>query len=140
MTVLYRYNEQTTSDKTYIRLDKYKVVRETPKGYWIETGLYFARKRRWMSKSSRRAWAKATPEEALQSFQARKRRQIAILEAQLHRAKDAYNIALYDENMAAGKDSGTYTERGLRMLELRRWHGPDRWPQSLPLSATRGRE
>lgn len=134
MTVLYRYNEQTSIfGETYIRLDWYDVVKETPQGYWIEV----AGRRRWMSKTSRSAWAKPTPAEALQSFQARKRRQIAILEAQLHRAKDARNIALYDENMAAGKDSGTYTERGLRMLELRRWHGPDKWPQSLPLSVTR---
>jgi len=55
----------------------------TPRGARLECGKYVN-----LDKSiSRREWASRTQAEALVSFQKRRKRQIAILEGQVHRAK-----------------------------------------------------
>lgn len=59
------------------------VKRWTPCGARLECGKYVN-----LDKSiSRREWASRTPAEALESFRARRKRQIGILENQVHRAK-----------------------------------------------------
>jgi hypothetical protein len=119
VTELYRYEESRVWE-TSVMLRRYKVVKETPQGYWIIADFY-SHEQRWVSKNGRSAWAKTTPEAALESFKARKARQIAILEKQLQRAKDAHNIALCDEEMAVGKSSKNYSGMDLWNLEQKRY-------------------
>ena len=101
---LYRY--ESPSFRTYgkehkLELRKFKVVKETPKGYWIVEKYsyheYFELdnedKKRWVAKDALRSFAYDTKEKALKSFQFRKRSQIAILENQLENARKALNIA-----------------------------------------------
>lgn len=66
--------------------DEYKVLRTTPKGVWIE--LYDGQER-FVRNDSRKKFAHPTQEEALDSFIARKERQISILAAQRRSAKEA---------------------------------------------------
>lgn len=90
--ILYRYHNYRTMTGVMVKEHKYKVLKETPCGYWIE--LYhcswddkFGRK--WVPKNTRKRFAYPTKEEALTSFIARKKRQIAILEGQLTDARIA---------------------------------------------------
>jgi hypothetical protein len=66
---------------------EYPVI--TPKGFWLDLG-YGDKK--WVSNSAKKRWACPTKREAMESFKARKNRQIYILEAQLKRSKAAYQI------------------------------------------------
>lgn len=84
---LYRYDWDLV-------LRTYKVIKETPCGYWVEVDLYdHPSGKRWTSKHSRKRLAYPTKEEALDSFIARKRKQIEILEDQIHNAKHWYEQA-----------------------------------------------
>lgn len=112
---LYRYQESKMWE-TSVLLRRFPVIKETPCGYWIIS----VQKRRWVSKCGISAWAKPTPAAALESFKARKMRQIAILEKQLQHARDVYNIAVYDEGMGRGGHSACYEGSDLLALERRR--------------------
>lgn len=72
-----------------IRLYKFPVLKETPQGVWIDTGL----EKKWINLSARKKYACLTEEEAKESFIARKKRQIRILESQLNRAHSALSLA-----------------------------------------------
>lgn len=61
----------------------HRVARRTPCGARLQNGRFVYTDKR----ITQREWASATPEAALASFAARKKRQIAILQAQLRRAK-----------------------------------------------------
>jgi len=113
--VLYRYQAiQFQGDYHDIHLDlnEYRIVRETPKGFWIWIGfgLYenylpnelVTDKRdqefnkrilkqglKWVSNDCRKRWAYPTKKEAQINFQKRKQRHIKILKSQLSRAEDA---------------------------------------------------
>jgi len=82
---LYRYTNHLVGDGTFswvsIYLSTFLVVRETPKGYWLTD--------RWVSKTSTKRYAHDTKEKAWASFQARKKRQIKILQTQLKHAIEA---------------------------------------------------
>ena len=62
-----------------------RIEKETPAGYWIGNIIT----RRWVSKTGKKRYAHPTKAEAWKSFQARKRRQIAIYSARLRRAEKA---------------------------------------------------
>jgi len=72
-----------------LRLLEYEVLRHTPKGVWLRDGC----DERWVGRAAKRRLAYPTKEEALQSFAARKRRQIEILKGQLNRAERALQLA-----------------------------------------------
>ena len=57
----------------------YKVVRRTPKGVWLD---YYGTEK-FVLRDAHKRWACPTKEEAMESFWARKRRQVKILRAQL---------------------------------------------------------
>ena len=92
---LYRYHEDDIGEgygpRIRVRLYAFNVVRTTPKGYWISIPYSF--KLKWVSSEAKKRFAYPTKEEALQSFRARKRRQVAILSYQLERAKMALNVS-----------------------------------------------
>jgi hypothetical protein len=64
----------------------YNVVKVTPKGVQLDIG-------RFVLLSGRKRFAWPTPEEALASFEARKKRQLSILRAQAERVEDAIELA-----------------------------------------------
>ena len=84
------------------------LVRETPCGWWVSPDRHFSEqrekelnieprynpyKKRWISKTSRKKFCYPTRREALESFLARKGRQIGILKFQLQGAENAYRQA-----------------------------------------------
>lgn len=75
----YRYTDINTEDGPRIYLSRYPVIKETPKGVWLN--VYGSRK--FVLKESRKRFACQTEAEALNSFIARKKRQQCILTAQL---------------------------------------------------------
>lgn len=72
-----------------VHLHKFPIERRTPKGVWIRGwgGM------RFVLLSARKRYACPTIEEALESFQARKNRQIKILKGQLQRAELALSLS-----------------------------------------------
>ena len=84
--VFYRY--ENPGDR--IHLYEYPFLKETPKGYWI--GVFFEGEK-WVSKTARKRFAYPTKELALESFKARKNRQILLLTTQLIKSKKALIIA-----------------------------------------------
>jgi hypothetical protein len=98
---LYRYQEQSYSIGVdqfdnplpgyhlIIELYSYRVIRETSKGVWIND----YGKDRFVLLTARKKFACRTKEEALESFIARKNRQIKILSDQLEKAKLAKKYA-----------------------------------------------
>jgi len=92
----YRYCTIRYESGPTILLDKFKMVKETPCGWWIEPKSDFWNmrgKKRWVSKTARKRFAYPTKEEALVNFKARKRRQIGILKAQLFGAETEQRLA-----------------------------------------------
>jgi len=69
---------------------KLEVLRETPRGVWLND---WSPKGRFVLRGARKRWACPTLKEAAESFKARKRRQIMLLENQLTRAKRALSLA-----------------------------------------------
>lgn len=79
----YRYDEYETTSGMRVLQHKYRVLKHTPCGVQLNTwgGPKF------VLRDARKRWACPTDEEARESYMARKRRQISILESQLKRAK-----------------------------------------------------
>jgi hypothetical protein len=95
MKKFYRYTEYSSSE-TFMSIDEevYYFINETPCGYWIkhswdELGKF----KRWINKKSHRKFACESKVEAFNSFKARKRQQVRILEGQLRNAKMALRLA-----------------------------------------------
>ncbi len=92
----YRYFSMLFTDGPRVILAEFNLIKETPCGWWIQRmdqWNYLTENKRWVSKTTRKRYAYPTKEEALVNFKARKRRQIAILEYQLDRAKQEQIIA-----------------------------------------------
>lgn len=83
---------------TGVLIERYRVMKFTPKGAWIEDGQHWKSKRFIRLEASKR-FACSTVEEALISFRARKSRQLQILHAQIR----SINDALKSLDKAAGK-------------------------------------
>lgn len=76
--------------KTTIRLTEYTMVRETPKGYWIDEDGWH--KKYWVSKTGKKRQAYPTKEEAMNSFVIRTRRRRAILQSHLNSCNEALEL------------------------------------------------
>lgn len=75
--------------RTKLRLTKYPVIKHTPKGVWLDN---YGTKR-FVRREAIKRFACPTEEEALESFIARKARQVSILTSQLEQAKKAKKMA-----------------------------------------------
>lgn len=84
------YDNPVGTGQLKVELEKYRVVRETPMGVWLS--FLGVSAPRFCRRDSRRRFACPTIEEARESFIARKRRQIAIHQKTVDRAKRAIRI------------------------------------------------
>ncbi len=89
---LYSNGNEETGFSTYQRINllEYSVYRETPKGMWIG---FFPDHLRFVLLHGRKRFAHLTKSEALESFIARKKHQVVILESQLRFAREALMLA-----------------------------------------------
>lgn len=82
-----------------LNIEKYEIIKKTKKGVWIYTGdvlggiKCFCNSKRFVLLSGKKRFAYPTKKEALESFKARKNRQIEILSHRLGNAKSALNLA-----------------------------------------------
>lgn len=83
------FGERRGSGDLKVELREYPLVRRTPKGVWIDDYGH----ERFVLLSARRKFACETKEDAMESFIARKRRQLEIYNARAERAKRAIRIA-----------------------------------------------
>jgi len=88
------FSEITTVAK--VHLIEFEMLWATPCGWWIrekqqcfDGGFVPAYKKRWVSNYAKKRYAYPTKDEALESFVARKRRQVKILRFQLAVAESA---------------------------------------------------
>jgi hypothetical protein len=102
---LYRFDDVPTTLGVQVVERKFKVVRTTECGYWVdEHG-----KERWVPKATKKRFAYPTQQEAMTNFKARKRRQLEILEAEAHQVR----VALHWVDPA-----GEYAPRAFRRGSL----------------------
>jgi hypothetical protein len=91
MDMWYRYEDfRYYEGGTRVELIRLKVIKKTDCGVWISPVNFELR--RWVKRNARKRYACPTKQEALESFIARKKRQIEILSVQLHNAQSALNI------------------------------------------------
>jgi hypothetical protein len=91
-----------------VRILRFPVVKVTRKGAWLDVGLD---KNRFVLKDGNKRFACQTRQEALQSFVARKLRQISILRVQLSGAEDALRIVRL-EHLSPVEIHGDYVQFG----------------------------
>ena len=77
---------------TRLELTTYKLIEETPKGYWIDHE-WSNRKWKWISKTSRKRYAYPTKEEALKNFILRTEKRITYLQHDIISCKTALKLA-----------------------------------------------
>jgi hypothetical protein len=97
-TIFYRYDQIDYEYETALRESTFSLIKETRCGWWIlqthVLGEYAAIcTKRWVSKTACKRFAYPTKKEALVNFIARKRRQISMLNYQLDRAGQAWELA-----------------------------------------------
>lgn len=88
--IFYRYVNHRTISGVHIYLHKYVVSKVTEKGVWVVPENFSSSYRKFILLSAKKKYAHASEKEALDSFIARKKRQILILQSQLEDAKTAY--------------------------------------------------
>lgn len=88
---------ESFSTRLDVYREEFRVIKETPKGVWIE--MDFAGGKRFVRHDALKKFAHPTTEAARESFRARKRRQIKILTKQLENAQRA--LSEIDEWRAA---------------------------------------
>lgn len=80
-----------------LELEEYVITRRTPKGIWINLDFYKlgypGTNVKFVLLTARKKFAALTPEEALNDFVCRKKRQIKILKARLEQAERALRMA-----------------------------------------------
>lgn len=84
--MLNEYDERVGPGRVEVVLRKYRVMRVTPCGVWLDIGGF-------VKNASRKRFACPTEDEARESFLARKTRQLSILQAQVNRVERAIGIA-----------------------------------------------
>jgi hypothetical protein len=84
--------EVSTGSRVEVSLWKFRVLKHTPKGVWLQRYVVYGDKR-FVLRDARKRFACPTIEEALASFIARKDRQIRIHTARLREAEEARTIA-----------------------------------------------
>jgi hypothetical protein len=87
--------EDALPGRVYVELYEYEVISHTPKGVWVYD--YYGHPK-FVLRAARKRWACPTKEEAIQSFLARKERQIKILRNQLSQATTAIQLAKQMKN------------------------------------------
>ncbi len=80
----------STGSHVKLQLREFQVIKVTPRGARIDD---YSQGGRFISRDWNKQWASPTIEQARQSFIARKKRQMRILEKQLQRAKEAMHKA-----------------------------------------------
>lgn len=88
-----------------IQVQSYYVLKETPCGHWINTGVHYDRNRKFVLSKTHsgvvtKKFAHLTIEEAVYSFYRRKKRQAEILQARANLAKDVLSEVDTDEKRA----------------------------------------
>lgn len=93
----YRLHDALFADGVHVSVETFKVIKETPRGYWVVNSYAPAwltpdelRKRKfakWVSKTSRRRLCYPTLELAIDSYRHRKTSQVARLKTQLEQAE-----------------------------------------------------
>ncbi len=87
-TLLYRYDDYHDSEMPYVWLRSFKVLRDTPKGYWIEEWEGAGeRYKKFVLKGAGKRFAYLSKDDAWDSFRRRKERQVNILAHQHDRVK-----------------------------------------------------
>jgi len=89
---LYRFEEDLIKFAVQVRMTEWKVLRATPCGWWVVPALWPTTKERWISRGTKKAFARPTKMEALDDFLARKRRHIMILKDKLDMIEEAWQI------------------------------------------------
>ena len=92
------YGDSLPGYSVAVEVRDFMGLRHTPKGVWIKTWAVNGRNERFVLKDARKRYACPTKEEALDSFIARQRRRISILETQAKDSKTGMRIA---EGLAA---------------------------------------
>jgi len=87
----FRWEDRATTSGVRIYLLKFPVLRQTPKGVWLDLGFGL---KRFVLTEAKRQYACPTLEAARESFRARKRRQIKIYETRLQQARAALASSL----------------------------------------------
>jgi hypothetical protein len=72
---------------------EYRLKEETPKGYWIVNAEGVEYDRKWVSKTAKKRYAYPTKREAMDSFLARTKRRISILNRQAKECEAAIAAA-----------------------------------------------
>jgi hypothetical protein len=72
-----------------VSLQEYRVIKETPKGVWVQYGNSLFKEKRFVLRTARKRFAYPTKELAKESFIARKEAQIRINKDQIRRAEQA---------------------------------------------------
>lgn len=82
-TVMYRYHATFYDGEVRINMRELPIIRETKCGAWVDD----YGQPRFILYDTKKKYAGRTPEEALESFKAKKQRQLSILAAQHDRIK-----------------------------------------------------
>lgn len=100
LPIHYRLRDALDEDGVKVLLDKFKVIKETPKGYWVESTnslswIDLKRKKqmklvRFVLKDSAKRFCYPSFELALHSYDIRKYRQVQRLKSQLEQAELVY--------------------------------------------------
>jgi hypothetical protein len=77
-----------------VKLRRYPILKRTPKGAWIDTGLGMLQPR-FVLLNARKRFACPTEPEAMESFIQRKRNQLRILKSQVARVEKALRLIKY---------------------------------------------
>lgn len=119
---LYRYMEHYYSTGINVTLQRYKIIKRTPKGAWIKT--YTNSGKKFVLLSARKQFACETVELALESFKYRKMKQFKIYESKVKNLKHillAFDIGnknevLFDQKYNVKIDKGNKFElnKGVR--------------------------
>lgn len=81
--------------RSVVTLSEFSVLRHTPKGVWLTNkGLWGGTSRHFVRNEARKRFACPTKEDALESYIARKKRQIQILEDQVKHATNCLDQAV----------------------------------------------
>ena len=99
----YRLNDRLEPEGVVVRLEVFRVIKETPQGYWVASQyapnwlspdeLRKRKHAKWVSKTSRKRYCYPTVEAAIRSFKRRKEVQKSRLKVQFEQAKLAVERA-----------------------------------------------
>lgn len=84
------YEQPIGSGRAAIRHDQYNVIRVTPKGVWLDIG---CGEEKFVLRAARKKFACLTEAEAMESFIARKKRQLKILKNQAKHVEEVLKLA-----------------------------------------------